>query len=58
METSCDFRRLRGGRPGKGDGFEGMRGEPARPCVVALEIAEELEAALEQFATIAEDLKW
>ena len=47
METGCDFRRLRGGRPGKGDGFEGMRGEPARPCVVALEIAEELEAALE-----------
>jgi hypothetical protein len=27
------------------------------PSVLALEIAEELEAALEQFATIAEDLK-
>jgi type I restriction enzyme M protein len=27
------------------------------PDVLALEIAEELEAALEQFATIAEDLK-
>jgi type I restriction enzyme M protein len=27
------------------------------PDVVALEIAEELEAALEQFAQIAEDLK-
>jgi hypothetical protein len=28
-----------------------------RPDVLALEIAEELEAALEQFAAIAEDLK-
>jgi hypothetical protein len=27
------------------------------PSVLALEVAEELEAALEQFATIAEDLK-
>jgi hypothetical protein len=29
----------------------------ADPHVLALEIAEELEAALEQFAAIAEDLK-
>jgi type I restriction enzyme M protein len=27
------------------------------PSVLALEVAEELDAALEQFATIAEDLK-
>jgi type I restriction enzyme M protein len=27
------------------------------PSVLALEVAEELEAALEQFATIAEDLE-
>jgi len=31
--------------------------EPSRSDVLALEITEELEAALEQFSAIAEDLK-
>jgi type I restriction enzyme M protein len=40
----------------KDDSLEESANLPA-PGVIALEITEDLEAALEQFATIAEDLK-
>ncbi len=35
----------------------GRKRQPSRPEIIAKEIADDLEAALERFATIAEDLK-
>ncbi len=40
----------------KGDSLEDSANLPD-PAVLALEVTEDLEAALEQFATLAEDLK-